>query len=163
MKSTQKYEMYMPNAKNQRQGPNATYIPLGFCVRGNANFMFLRRGKRKFYVLRRGKHIFRYQHVGISKAKFWRRGHCPTPTPDARYFASQWNRGFILLTPNNHGVPTQIAAKVSSPETINGKTSSTQVPELPCTCLSGLSGVTLVIPVDKHKQDLPPQALIKHW
>ena len=23
----------------------------------------------------------------------WRRGHCPTPTPDARYFASQWNIG----------------------------------------------------------------------
>ena len=26
--------------------------------------------------------------------KFWRRGHCPTPAPDARYFASQWNIGF---------------------------------------------------------------------
>ena len=38
-----------------------------------------------------------YQHVGISNAKFWRRGHCPTPTPDARYFASQWNIGFKLL------------------------------------------------------------------
>ena len=37
-----------------------------------------------------------YQHVGISNSKFWRRGHCPTPTPDARYFASQWNIG---LTP----------------------------------------------------------------
>ena len=37
-----------------------------------------------------------YQHVDISNAKFWRRGHCPTPTPDARYFASQWNMGFIL-------------------------------------------------------------------
>ena len=37
-----------------------------------------------------------YQHVGISNAKFWRRGHCPTPTPDARYFASQWNIGFRL-------------------------------------------------------------------
>ena len=35
-----------------------------------------------------------YQHVGISNAKFWCRGHCPTPTPDARYFASQWNIGF---------------------------------------------------------------------
>ena len=34
-----------------------------------------------------------YQHVGISNAKLWRRGHCPTPTPDARYFASQWNIG----------------------------------------------------------------------
>ena len=34
-----------------------------------------------------------YQHVGISNTKFWRRGHCPTPTPEARYFASQWNIG----------------------------------------------------------------------
>ena len=28
MKSTQKNEMYMANAKNLRLGPNATYIPL---------------------------------------------------------------------------------------------------------------------------------------
>ena len=34
-----------------------------------------------------------YQHVGISKAKFCLWGHCPMPTPDARYFASQWNIG----------------------------------------------------------------------
>ena len=37
-----------------------------------------------------------YQHVGISNAKFWHRGHCPMPTPDARYFASQWNVGFTF-------------------------------------------------------------------
>ena len=37
-----------------------------------------------------------YQHVGISNAKFLRRGHCPTPTPDARYFASQWNIGLSM-------------------------------------------------------------------
>ena len=35
----------------------------------------------------------RYQHVGIPNAKFWCRGNCPTPTPNARYFASQWNIG----------------------------------------------------------------------
>ena len=35
----------------------------------------------------------RYQHVCIPNAKFWRRGYCPTPTPNARYFASQWNIG----------------------------------------------------------------------
>ena len=34
-----------------------------------------------------------YQHVGIANAKFWHRGHCPLPTTDARYFASQWNIG----------------------------------------------------------------------
>ena len=37
-----------------------------------------------------------YQHVVISNAKFWRRGHCPTPTPDARYFAFWWNIGLSL-------------------------------------------------------------------
>ena len=37
-----------------------------------------------------------YQHVGIYNAKFCRRGHCPTPTPDARYFALQWNLGFSV-------------------------------------------------------------------
>ena len=37
-----------------------------------------------------------YQHVGISNAKFWRRGHCPTPTPDARYFVLQWNIDFTV-------------------------------------------------------------------
>ena len=35
-----------------------------------------------------------YQHVGISNAKFWHRGHCPMPTPDARYFTLQWSTGF---------------------------------------------------------------------
>ena len=39
----------------------------------------------------------RYQHVGIPIAKFWRWGHCPTPTPNARYFVSQWNIGLSLL------------------------------------------------------------------
>ena len=39
-----------------------------------------------------------YQHVGISNAKFWRRGHCPTPAPDARYFAFWWNIGFKFYT-----------------------------------------------------------------
>ena len=40
------------------------------------------------------------QHVGISNAKFWRRGHCPMPTPDARYFASQWNIGLTVIQTN---------------------------------------------------------------
>ena len=40
MKSTQKYEMYMPNAKTQRQGPNATYMASGVDVGANANFKF---------------------------------------------------------------------------------------------------------------------------
>ena len=48
----------MPNAKNQRQGPNATYIPL-------AGVGVLRWEKRKLIFLR----FFRYQHVGIHNAK----------------------------------------------------------------------------------------------
>ena len=62
--------------------PNANYIPLagvGVC-KGITQILALVNAKI-------------YQHVGISNAKFWRRGHCPTPTPDARYFASQWNIG----------------------------------------------------------------------
>ena len=39
---------------------------------------------------------FRYQHVGIPNAKFWRWGHCPTPAPNARYFAFWWNIGFRI-------------------------------------------------------------------
>ena len=35
-----------------------------------------------------------YRDVGISNAKFWRQGYCPTPNPDARDFASQWNISF---------------------------------------------------------------------
>ena len=45
----------------------------------------------------------RYQHVGIPNAKFWRRGHCPTPTPDAWYFASQWNKGFSPYSTEKNG------------------------------------------------------------
>ena len=49
----------------------------------------------------------RYQHVGISNAKFWRRGYCPTPTPDARYFASQWNIGLTYWYLKGLADPTQ--------------------------------------------------------
>ena len=63
------------------------WLALGLCVRTNANFKFCVGGEG--FAL-----APRYQHVGIPNAKFWRWGHCPTPTPDARYFASQWNIGF---------------------------------------------------------------------
>ena len=39
------------------------WLALGFCVGGNANFMFRVRGNANFSV-------FRYQHVGISNTKF---------------------------------------------------------------------------------------------
>ena len=87
MKSTQKHEMYMANAKILRLEPNATYIPLT-CVWvsrwGNANFRF---GIGCFRV-------FRYQHVGIPNAKFSHWGCYPTPDPNTKSFVSQWNIGF---------------------------------------------------------------------
>ena len=32
-------------------------------------------------------------YFALGNAKLWRRVHCPTPTPDARYFAFWWNIG----------------------------------------------------------------------
>ena len=32
-------------------------------------------------------------YFALGNAKFWRRVHWPTPTPDARYFAFWWNIG----------------------------------------------------------------------
>ena len=52
-----------------------------------------------------------YQHVGISKAKFWRVGHCPTPTPDARYFASQWNIGLYFQGSNCKCFPAMLYSR----------------------------------------------------
>ena len=84
-KSTHKKKMYMANARNLRLAPNATYIPLTG-IGGNAHFRFGVGGFR----------IFRYQHVGIPKAKLWRWGCKPTPGPNAKGFASQWNIGLRI-------------------------------------------------------------------
>ena len=60
--------MYMPNAKTQRQGPNATYIPLemGFAFATKREEIYTKKKKctwptRKIGVTQRQ----RYQHVGI--------------------------------------------------------------------------------------------------
>ena len=91
--------MYMPNAKTQRQGPNATYIPLagvGVLRRDGRNLFFLRRDKHKFNFLR----FFRYQHVGIlalgdAKVLYFALGDAKVP--NARYCAFWWNIGLIVL------------------------------------------------------------------
>ena len=62
---------------------------------GKTQILGLASGVRQILALGNAKI---YQHVGISNAKFWRRGHYPTPTPDARYFASQWNIGSSLIS-----------------------------------------------------------------
>ena len=87
----------MPNASLNARRPNATYIPLtgvGAWRRGLASGVtqILGLASEVTQILALGNAKI-YQHVGISNAKFWRRGHCPTPTPDTRYFASQWNIG----------------------------------------------------------------------
>ena len=56
---------------------------LGFCVGGNANFIFRVGGNANFSV-------FRYQHL-------WHWGSKPTPGPNANGFMSQWNIGFNLF------------------------------------------------------------------
>ena len=97
---------------------NATYIPLtgvGGWLGDNANFRF---GiwVMQILVLSNAKI---YQNVGISNAKFWRWGHCPTPTPDARYFASQWNIGFSLLLTSV--VLDLVPAELKTEEPLYGK------------------------------------------
>ena len=61
---------------------------------GKTQILGLASGVRQILALGNAKI---YQHVGISNTKFWRRGHYPTPTPAARYFASQWNIGSSLI------------------------------------------------------------------
>ena len=68
--------MYMPNA------------------RGKANFRFGGRGKANFRVVKglrwlqdTNMLVSPTQNSGVG-------GNCPTPTPDAKYFASHWNIGF---------------------------------------------------------------------
>ena len=39
-------------------------------------------------------------YFALGNAKFWGRVHCPTSTPDARYFESQWNIGFTCISRN---------------------------------------------------------------
>ena len=66
-----------PNTRDPTQ-PIFHWLTLGFGVGGNANLKLCVGSKL------------------VSPTKFWRLGHCPTPTPDARYFALQWNIGLTL-------------------------------------------------------------------
>ena len=86
---------WVPNA-NYTKNMKCTWPMPAFCVGTQRNLYStgwrqgLASGKTQILALGNTKI---YEHVGISNAKFWRRGHCPTPTPDARYFALQWNIG----------------------------------------------------------------------
>ena len=104
----------MPNAKTQRQGPNATYIPL-------AGVGGLASGNAKKIASANAKYTNMLVYFGLGNAKFWRRVHCPTPTPDARYFAFWWNIGLshynINADINNAGNNTIIPIHVSRKRT----------------------------------------------
>ena len=82
--------MYMANARILSLEPNANSLIL------------FSRWVTQILGLASGVFVFLDTNMLVSfalgDAKFWRRGHCPTPTPDARYFASQWNIGFKLLS-----------------------------------------------------------------
>ena len=77
---TQKYCIWDPTQ------PLFYWLALGFCVGGNANFMFRVGDSANISV-------FRYQHVTIPNSKLWRWGSKPTPGPNANGFAPQWNIG----------------------------------------------------------------------
>ena len=89
MKSTQKHEVYMANAKILRLEPNATYIPL---IRVRVLRWVMPILKFALGVTHISS-VFRYQHVGIGNAKLWHWRSKPTPVPNANGFAWQWNIG----------------------------------------------------------------------
>ena len=69
----------------------STGFRLGFAS-GKTQILGFASGKTRRVKRRKGFTLApRYQHVGIPNTKFWRRGHCSKPTPNARYFASQRN------------------------------------------------------------------------
>ena len=84
MKSTWRMQKFCVGAPTQ---PIFHWLVLGFCFRGNTNFMFFIGGNANLGV-------FRYQHVCIPKAKLWCWGSKPTPGPNAKVLPSLWNIGF---------------------------------------------------------------------
>ena len=57
-------------------------------------------GDANFHLTQVISSVFRYQHVGIGNAKFWRWVSKPTPVPNTNGFASQWNIGLITMKIN---------------------------------------------------------------
>ena len=95
---------WVPNANEiYKKRKKCTWPMPVFCVGTQRNLYStdwrrgLASGKTQILALGNAKI---YQHVGISNAKFWRRGHCPMPTPDASSLESQWNIGL-------RGAPTE--------------------------------------------------------
>ena len=87
--------MYMPNARNLRLGPNATYIPLtGVGVLRETQISGLVSGvKQIFAFLNNNMLVHLTQNCGI-----W--GSKPMQGPKANRFAPQWNIGFRVPVVN---------------------------------------------------------------
>ena len=83
MKSTQKKEIYMANAKKLRLGPNATYIPMtrvGGFASPNA----------------RDTNMLVFFALGNAKVLYFALGDTKVPM-NVNVFASQWNIGLRSL------------------------------------------------------------------
>ena len=81
---------WVPNAnETYTKNIKCTWPTPAFCVGTQCNLYStgwrwgLASGKTQILALGNAKI---YQHVGISNAKFWRRGHFPTPTPRRQVF-----------------------------------------------------------------------------
>ena len=91
--------MYMPNAKTQRQAPNATCIPLEYRLRLLPNAKKSTQKKRNVHGQRkklaspnaRDTNMLVFLALGDAKVLSFALGDAKVP--DARYFAFWWNIG----------------------------------------------------------------------
>ena len=83
-----------PNARDPTPGTQrnlySTGLRLGFAS-GKMQLLGFASGEK--CASPNAKYTNMLVYFALGNAKFWRRVHCPMPTPDARYFASQWNIG----------------------------------------------------------------------
>ena len=96
------HEMYMPNAKTQRRGPTQPIFhwKWGLHLLPNAKKSTQKKrnvhGRREKLASPNARDTNMLVYFALGNAKCWRRGHCPTPAPNARYFAFWWNIGLKL-------------------------------------------------------------------
>ena len=65
----------------------------GFGVGGLASGVWCRVTQK--FASANAKYTNMLVYFALGNPKFWRQVHCPTPTPDARYFAFWWNIGLM--------------------------------------------------------------------
>ena len=97
-----KHEMYMPNASPNARHPTPPIFhwELGLRLLPNAKKSTQKKrnvhGRRKKLASANAKYTNMLVYFALGNAKYWRRVYCPTPTPDARYFAFWWNIGLSV-------------------------------------------------------------------